>query len=125
MDPDEWMARFYDPMRVAVLELHLRTELVEWQPLMDQIINAFRRDEHPLVLVGGLAILESVLARAQFRRDQELKGRDLTIEDEDWKSSLKFVLASSVEIATERLRPSGTRAPLDRGGARLSRGMAA
>jgi hypothetical protein len=106
-DPDEWMTRFYDPMRVGVLELHLRTELVEWQPLMDQIINAFRREEHPLVLVGGLAILESVLARAQWRRDQDVKGKDLQIEDEDWKNSLKFVLASSVEIATERLRPSG------------------
>lgn len=106
-DPDDWMTRFYDPARVGVLELHLRTELIEWQPLMDQIINAFRRDEHPLVLVGGLAILESVLARAQSRRDQDVKGKDLAIDDEDWQSSLKFVLASSVEIATERLRPSG------------------
>ena len=105
-DPDDWMARFYDPMRVGVLELHLRSELLEWQPLVDQILGAFRRDEHSLVLVGGLAILESVMARSGSRRD-ELKGRVLEIDDEDWLSAQRYVFASSLEIAAERLRPSG------------------
>ena len=110
-DPDEWFARFYDPLRLGVLEVFLHRELTEWQPLVDQTLAAFRRGEHPIVLVGGLAILDSVMARATMRRDVALKAlaaSPLTMTESDWGLSQRHVLAWSLDAAVARLRPSGS-----------------
>ena len=48
-----------------------------------------------------------MLARGGALRYQEIKGRVLDIDDDDWLTSQRYVFASSLEIAMERLRPAG------------------
>jgi hypothetical protein len=103
-DPDEWFARFYDARRIGVLEADLRAELREWQPLVDQTLAAFRRDEHPLVLVSGLAILDDVIVRAEPRPTMKVA---LHVDEASWGNAHRLVLSSSLQTAAARLRPAG------------------
>ncbi len=121
-DPEEWFARYYDTLRLGVLEVLLHEELAEWQPLVDQMLAAFRRSEHAMVLCSGLAILESVMATAAGgarpglaadtspRRERALRGlagRTLDLSETDWGSTHRHVLGWSLDAAVTRLRPSG------------------
>ena len=112
-DPDDAWPRFYDMLRFGVLEVYLQRELIEWQPLVDQTLAAFRRGEHSIVLVGGMAILESVRARAVLRRAPALHTLSTApppVTESEWGGAQLHFLACSLDAAVERLRPTGENA---------------